>query len=308
MAEKTKNRDGGKPQRHDRGNNRTSTGRAPGGSKPGERGSKTGGQRGSTPRPSSSSGGARPRSAGPRVNRDALWFYGQHAVEAAIKNSRRQVKNLLATEEAMARMPILQRSGLAIRPCQASDIERLLARDAVHQGVAAEVAPLPTLQLERVIAIQPEQSFILALDQVTDPRNFGAILRTAAGLGVRAVITPERRSAPLNGAAAKAASGALDIVPIVEVVNLSRALERLKVSHFVVTGLDGESEHTIEQAKPAARRVLVLGSEGDGMRRLTGEKCDEILSISIAKAMESLNVSVAAGIAIHQLLQTDRRG
>lgn len=206
----------------------------------------------------------------------------------------------------MSRMPVLQRSGLAIRPSQPADIQRLLPRDAVHQGVAAEVSPLPALQLERVVAIQPDTSFVLALDQVTDPRNFGAILRTAVALGVQAVITPERRSAPLNGAAAKAASGALDMVPIVEVVNLSRALERLKLADFVVTGLDGESDTTVEQAKAAKRRVLVLGSEGDGMRRLTGEKCDEVLSISINRAMESLNVSVAAGIAMHQLLRIDR--
>ena len=250
-------------------------------------------------------GGSRPRQT-PRENRDALWFYGQHAVEAAIRNSRRQVKNLLATEEAMARMPMLQRAGLAIRPCQPADIERLLPRDAVHQGVAAEVAPLPPLQLDRVIAIQQPKSFFLALDQVTDPRNFGAIIRTAAGLGVQAVITPERRSAPLNGAAAKAASGALDIVPIVEVVNLSRALERLKQAEYLITGLDGESRTRIGDAKATSRRVLVLGSEGDGMRRLTGEKCDEVLSIEINKSMESLNVSVAAGIAMHQLLKIDR--
>jgi len=237
-----------------------------------------------------------------------LWFYGQHAVEAAIRNPRRQIKTLLATEEAMARMPLLQRAGLQITPSSPADLDRRLPRDAVHQGVAAEVGPLPALQLDRVIAIQPERSFVLALDQVTDPRNLGAILRAAVGLGVQAVVVPERRSAPLNGAAAKAASGALDMLPIVEVVNLSRALERLKAAGYWITGLDGESAKRIADASAVKRRVLVLGSEGDGMRRLTGERCDEVLSIAIDKRMESLNVSVAAGIAIHEFARIDRRG
>ncbi|MEZ5826170.1 MAG: 23S rRNA (guanosine(2251)-2'-O)-methyltransferase RlmB [Geminicoccaceae bacterium] len=144
------------------------------------------------------------------------------------------------------------------------------------------------------------ESLVLALDQVTDPRNFGAIMRAAAAFGVNAVVVPERRSAELNGAAAKAAAGAIDIVPIVEVVNLSRALERLKQAGYWVTGLDGDGERTIGESHPGDRRVLVLGSEGSGIRRLVGETCDEIVRIEMDKRMESLNVATAAAVALYE--------
>lgn len=294
----------GSPSRRHRQNAKSGAARKPEGNRGG--GKRQGPPKGGK-RPSGGKQPGRDRNREPRGER-GLWFYGQHAVEAAIRNPRRQIKTLLATEEAMARMPLLQRGGLQITPSSPADLDRRLPRDAAHQGVAAEVNPLAPLQLDRVIAIQPEKSFVLALDQVTDPRNLGAILRSAVGLGVQAVIVPERRSAPLNGAAAKAASGAVDLLPIVEVVNLSRALERLKAADYWITGLDGESNRSVADASSVKRRVLVLGSEGDGMRRLTGERCDEILSIAIDKRMESLNVSVAAGIAIHELARIDRRG
>lgn len=191
--------------------------------------------------------------------------------------------------------------GLSITPTANGDIARRLPRGAVHQGVAMHVAPLPPLQLERVIAIQPERSLLLALDQVTDPRNFGAILRSAVAMGVGAVIVPERRSAELNGTAARAASGAMDMIPIVEVVNLSRALARLKEAGFRISGLDAEGGAAIDTAPPAPRRILVVGSEGDGMRRLTAEHCDEILSIPIDRRIDSLNVSVATSLALYAL-------
>ena len=250
MADQKNNRPPNKSQRPQRG-----SGGRPGGGPPG---------RGKGPGKPATSAPGRGRPAGdrPRERSDGLWFYGEHAVEAAIRNSRRQVKTLLASEEAMARMPILQRAGIGIRPSQNADIARRLPRDAVHQGVAAEVAPLPALQLDRVIAVQPVQSLILALDQVTDPRNFGAILRSAAALGVQAIVVPERRSAPLNGAAAKAASGALDMVPIVEVVNLARALEKLKAADFVITGLEGESSVPIENARPSQAARIGAGFGG----------------------------------------------
>lgn len=231
-----------------------------------------------------------------------LWLYGEHAVLAAIKNQRRTTHQLLASEDGMPRIrDAAAKRGLSITPMANQEIARRLPPGAVHQGVALHVAPLPALQLERVIAIQPATSLILALDQVTDPRNFGAILRSAVALGVNAVIVPERRSAELGGAAAKAASGALDMLPVVEVVNLSRALARLKEADFTITGLDAEGSVPIDRAPPAARRVLVIGSEGDGMRRLTGEQCDETLSIPIDRRIDSLNVSVAASLALYAL-------
>lgn len=250
---------------------------------------------------------ATPRRGGPRPAGDQLWLFGEHAVLAAIRNQRRACHQLLASEEGMPRIrDAAAKRGLRITPTTNAEIERYLPRGAVHQGVAMHVAPLPALQLERVLAIQPEQSLLLALDQVTDPRNFGAILRSAVALGVGAVIVPERRSAELSGTAAKAASGALDMLPVVEVVNLSRTLVRLKEAGYVISGLDAEGSLPIDRAPPAARRVLVIGSEGDGMRRLTGERCDETLSIPIDRRIDSLNVSVAASLALYALTRTAR--
>ena len=229
-----------------------------------------------------------------------LW--GQHAVTAAIRNPRRQIQTLLATEEGMARLgEVVGKAGLRITPISPADLSRRLPRDAVHQGVAVETRPLPALALDRVIAIQPARSLFLALDQITDPRNFGAILRAAAGFGVAAVVVPERRSAELNGAAAKAAAGALDMLPIVSVVNLTRALERLRQAEFRITGLDGEGSTEIAGCMPAERRVVVMGSEATGIRRLVGETCDEIARIPMDKRMESLNVATAAAIALYEL-------
>ena len=234
-----------------------------------------------------------------------IWLFGHHAVAAALRNPRRTCHQLLASEEGMQRLGAdVSRKGIRITPTPAPEISRHLPRGAVHQGLALHVAPMPPLTLDRVIAIQKPQSLFLALDQVTDPRNFGAILRTAAAMGVSAVIVPERRSAELNGAAAKAASGALDMIPIVEVVNLTRALVKLKEAGFQITGLDSESETTIDKALPSNRRVLVVGSEGTGIRRLVGETCDEILSIDIESKIESLNVSVAASIALYALTRS----
>ncbi len=272
-------------------------------------------RRSGKPQPARRSGPERPGEGRPEEGRKAegrrgpdrpganeLWLFGEHAVLAAIKNQRRTCHQLLASEDGMPRIrDAAAKRGLRITPLPNDEIARRLPRGAVHQGVAMHVAPLPPLQLERVIAIQPERSLLLALDQVTDPRNFGAILRSAVALGVGAVIVPERRSAELNGTAAKAASGALDMLRIAEVVNLSRALQRLKEAGFRITGLDVAGTTSIDAAPPAPRRVLVIGSEGDGMRRLTTENCDETLSIPIDRRIDSLNVSVAASLALYAL-------
>ena len=146
-----------------------------------------------------------------------------------------------------------------------------------------------------------ERSLVLALDQVSDPRNLGAILRTAAALGVSGVLLPDRRSAELNGACAKAASGALDILPLVEVVNLARALAELKQRGYWLVGLDAAAPAALEALDLPQRVVLVLGSEGEGLRRLVAESCDYLARLEIDPRMESLNVSVAAGIALYLL-------
>ncbi len=237
-----------------------------------------------------------------------LWLYGHHAVLAALRNPRRACRLLLATEQGLAKLgPAAQRSGVEIRLADPREIARTLPPGAAHQGVALGVAPLPPLALERVIAVQPADSLFLLLDRITDPRNFGAILRSAVAFGVAAVIVQQRRSAEWSGAAAKAASGALDMIPLVEVVNLARALERLREAGFRITGLDAAAPTAVEALAPVPRRVLVLGSEGEGMRRLVAAGCDERARLVVDPRIDSLNVAVAAGIALY-LLRPRRDG
>ena len=186
------------------------------------------------------------------------------------------------------------------------EIERRLGPGAVHQGLALSVAPLPRLELRRALAPEPGRNLVLVLDQVGDPHNVGAILRSAAAFGVRALVLPERRSAELGGVAAKAASGALDLVPVVEVTNLARALDQLAELGYWRLALDAGAEATIDAAPDTENLALVLGAEGSGLRRLVREHCDFSARLPIAAAMESLNVSVACGIALYALAR--RRG
>ncbi|GBD42409.1 23S rRNA (guanosine-2'-O-)-methyltransferase RlmB [bacterium HR39] len=244
--------------------------------------------------------GGRERPAGGRDPGGHHWYYGIHAVRAALQNPRRTCHLLLATKQALERLGrAVERPGLEIRIVSPREVARVLPEGATHQGVALKVAPLPPVPLERILAIQGPRSLFLMLDQITDPRNMGAILRTAVAMGVNAVVVQERRSAELNGACARAAAGAVDMIPVVEVVNLTRALLRLKEAGYRVTGLDAEAPTPIEALADAPRRVLVFGSEGSGIRRLVGETCDELARITTDPRMESLNVSVAAGIALY---------
>jgi 23S rRNA (guanosine2251-2'-O)-methyltransferase len=231
-----------------------------------------------------------------------LWLYGRHAVAAALANPQRSCHRLLATAEARARLgPTATRPGLEVLTVERAEIERRLGADTVHQGLALSVAPLPRQELRRACAPEPGRNLVLMLDQISDPHNVGAILRTAAAFAVRAVVMAERRGAPLGGAVAKAASGALDLVPVVEVVNLAHALDDLAALGYWRIALDGHAEQPIDAAPDAERLVLVLGAEGEGVRRLVREHCDFAARLPIAPAMESLNVSVACGIALYAL-------
>ena len=185
------------------------------------------------------------------------------------------------------------------------EIDRKLGPGAVHQGLALSVAPLARLELTRALAPESGRNLVLVLDQVNDPHNVGAILRSAAAFEVRALVLPERRSAELGGLAAKAASGALDLVPVVEVTNLARALDQLAELGYWRLALDPEAEATIDQAPDAGNLALVLGAEGTGLRRLVREHCDLAARLPIAAGIQSLNVSVACGIALYALA---RRG
>ncbi|MDX6748296.1 23S rRNA (guanosine(2251)-2'-O)-methyltransferase RlmB [Geminicoccaceae bacterium 1502E] len=247
----------------------------------------------------------RPAAAAPPQD---LRLYGHHAVAAALANPDRPCRRLLATSNALERLgPLARREGLEVQAAQPRELDRLVAQDAVHQGVVLETEALPPRRLEQVLESLPAQALLLAVDQVEDPRNLGALLRSAAAFGVAAVLLPERRSAVMGAVCAKAASGALDIVPIVEVTNLARTLEGLKKEGFWSLGLDAAAATTLDAAPRHDRAVLVLGAEGKGLRRLVAESCDLSVSLPISPRMESLNVAVAAGIALYVLAPAGSR-
>lgn len=226
----------------------------------------------------------------------SYWIYGQHAVQAALANDARKIERLVASTNAVKELNPAGRKLNADTDIR--QLDKILPKDAVHQGVAALVHPLPYTSLEDVL----ESSLLLVLDQVTDPHNVGAILRSAAAFGVGAVIMTEDHGAPENGALAKAACGALDIVPLIRITNLSSTLDTLKSNDFWCVGLDGKTDKLIGEAKSFKKKALVLGAEGKGLRRLTAEKCDLLVKIPISPQMESLNVSNAAAVALYAML------
>ena len=226
-------------------------------------------------------------------NRPRLW--GRHAVAAALANPKRRLVRAWVTREAADWFP----AGTPITIADAADLGRLIPRDAPHQGVVIETEPLDEVWLDDVLGSAPERSILLILDQVTDPHNVGAILRSAAAFGAIAIVTQDRHSPPESGTIAKAASGALEIVPWVRVVNLARALEEIAQAGFWRIGLDGEAETDIADALGPKRIALVLGAEGAGLRPNTREHCDAIARLPITRAIESLNVSNAAAVALY---------
>jgi 23S rRNA (guanosine2251-2'-O)-methyltransferase len=227
---------------------------------------------------------------------DRILLYGIHAVEAALANPNRTIGRLLATENAARRLETaLKARGVGPEDALPKQLDRLLGSDAVHQGVVLETEPLATVELENV---QPE-GILLVLDQVTDPQNVGAVLRSAAVFGAAGVVMPARHTSPLTGALAKAASGALDIVPVILVGNLAQALARLGEAGFLRVGLAEEGAEPLEAAVLTLPLALVLGAEGKGLRQLTREHCDRLCRISTRGALVSLNVSNAAAIALH---------
>ena len=232
----------------------------------------------------------------------ANWLYGTHPVLAALQNPLRRLRRLLLTEEAQAGLEARMNGPLplAAERTDRAKLDALLGRDAVHQGIALLADPLATPPLDQVLQ---RPGPVLVLDQVTDPRNVGAILRSAAAFGVAAVIVQDRNAPEETGTLAKAASGALETVPLLRAVNLARTLAALKAAGLWTVGLDAGGT-TLEGGAFRERRVaLVLGAEGDGLRRLTRESCDEIAGLSMPGTMESLNVFNAAAVALYELLR-----
>jgi len=241
----------------------------------------------------------------------AAWLYGRHAVEAALGNPARRCQRLIALRETAAEADMLLRGARAKPPRGGVEIverralEKLLPNGAVHQGLALAAEPLMAADLESILATAAADApqVIVALDQVSDPHNVGAILRSAAAFGALAVIVPEHGAPSVTGVLAKAASGALEDVPLLRVANLSRALEKLKAAGFWSLGLDEQAAQTIAALDLPARVVLVLGAEGSGLRRLTREHCDFLARLPTRSAMASLNVSNAAAVALYALSQ-----
>lgn len=256
-----------------------------------------------------------PRKEEIRKSVKGLWIYGIHPVLAAVANPERTSFRIVVTPDNEAtlgaRLDVLiqghPRGGPKIEVMTREALERVLPRGAVHQGVAALVDKLAELDIDDIVRATEHQhdARVIVLDQLTDPHNVGAIIRSAAAFGVAAIVLQDRNAPGATATMAKAASGALERVPLVQVVNIVRALERLKQAGFWCVGLDGGASQSLHEADLSGKVALVLGSEGEGLRRLTREHCDLMVRIPIAKSVESLNVSNAAAIALYDFA---RRG
>jgi len=222
-------------------------------------------------------------------------LYGFHAVSAALAAPRRRLVRLYATPAAAERLGAeIARRGVETRIVTAEEIAARLPRDAVHQGVLLEAEPLEPIDVSEL----PEKGLVVVLDQVTDPHNVGAILRTCAAFAVDAVVTTERHSPEFSGLLAKAASGGLEHVPISTVTNLARAMEELGDLGYWRVGLDSEAPEILGATPLSRPLALVLGAEDRGLRRLTREKCDALARLDLPGAIQSLNVSNACAIAL----------
>jgi 23S rRNA (guanosine2251-2'-O)-methyltransferase len=235
-----------------------------------------------------------------RGSTGAVRLWGRHAVEAALKNPERRHRKLWATREGIDSLDGELPANFPVEYAQGADLARLVARDAPHQGLVLDCEPLPELWLDELLDGDPARPLVI-LDQVTDPHNVGAILRSAAAFDACAIVTQDRHAPPESGTLAKSASGALEIVPWVRVVNLARALEDIAEAGYWRIGLAGEAEVTLAEALPAGPVALVFGAEGEGMRPNIAAHCDALARLPISEAIESLNVSNAAAIALYAI-------
>jgi 23S rRNA (guanosine2251-2'-O)-methyltransferase len=234
-------------------------------------------------------------------------LFGVHAVEAALKNPSRRIDRLMVTDNAEHRLEaVLQARRVKAHRITPKDLDRLLGADTVHQGVCLETQPLPEPDLADIARRASEAGPIVVLDQITDPHNVGAILRTAAAFRASGLIMTRRHSPPLSGTLAKSASGALEVVPVALVANLARSLDELRDLGVWRVGLSGDGATSLESETLTGPLALVLGSEGKGLRRLTRDLCDAVCRIDIDAAIGSLNVSNAAAIALHLIAMRRR--
>jgi 23S rRNA (guanosine2251-2'-O)-methyltransferase len=223
-------------------------------------------------------------------------LYGFHAVREALRRKRRKLLRIYTTEAAARRLEgEITGAGLCSHIVTAEDLARRVGTGAVHQGVVLEALPLEPLDLSDIVS---KSGIVLVLDQITDPHNVGAILRTAAAFGVDAVVVTRRHAPEMAGVVAKAASGGLEHVAIVGVVNLARALKRLGDSGYLRLGLESEAERNLARTPLRRPIALVLGGEGKGLRRLSRENCDFLVRLEMPGPIKSLNVSNACAVAL----------
>lgn len=231
---------------------------------------------------------------------EPLRIFGLHAVAAVVANPAREIRRLYLTDNAEHRLQAaLSARGLRHERVHPRDLDGKLGADTVHQGALVETMALSEPSLDELVARAEEGAPLVVLDQVTDPHNVGAILRSAAVFGAAGLVMTRRNSPPLAGALAKASSGALESVPVALVPNLAQALAKLEEHGVQRVGLDGEAEDTIDRKTFPGAVALVLGSEGKGLRRLTRDLCDQIIRIGATGSLSSLNVSTAAAVALY---------
>jgi 23S rRNA (guanosine2251-2'-O)-methyltransferase len=243
----------------------------------------------------------RHRRASSESGEGSAWLYGIHAVSAALDNTQRTVHRLVATRAGEEKLASSGQSPVRVEIVDRDTLEALLPPGAVHQGVALYAAPLPSVALEDVIERAPDDACIVVLDQVTDPQNVGAIMRSAAAFGATAIVLQDRHAPPVTGALAKAASGAVESLPLVRVTNLSRALDVLKTGGYWCVGLDGEADIILPDVKLDGRVGLIMGAEDSGLRRLTAENCDALARLPTSRTFGTLNVSAASAAALYEV-------
>lgn len=235
--------------------------------------------------------------------------YGIHAINALLEKEPQRIVEVFMLKERhdkrlLTLITQLEENGISIQIVSKQWLDKQ-SKDASHQGILARVKPGRQYQESDLPQIleQSDMPLILILDGITDPHNLGACLRSADAAGVDAVIVPKDRSAQLNGIARKVASGAAETIPLIRVTNLARTMRFLQEQNIWIVGTAGEADHTLYQSKLTGRLALVMGAEGDGMRRLTREHCDELVSIPMAGSVSSLNVSVATGICLFEAIR-----
>lgn len=229
-----------------------------------------------------------------------IYLYGKHPVSLALANKRRVVREVLVLSGSLDKIQIPK--NVPFKIVSKEQLDSLVGKEAVHQGIVARCQPLPQYDVMDLVdeVADKEHALFVVLDQVTDPHNIGAVLRSAAAFNACGVIVPQNGAPDETGVLAKSASGALELIPLVKVKNLTRAMQELKENGFWCIGLDGYAKHSVYQSKLPKKCVIVMGSEGDGLRRLTSENCDDTVKLPMNPAVESLNVSNACAIALYE--------